>query len=81
MPPPLQAAPKPSAVEGVDEDSEDGGGDGLDEYDRGDEGAGGPLDDEFEREYISLMQVGVDASQQSLGAGCAQSCTAMLRVM
>jgi len=42
----------------VDEEYEDDeGGDGMDEYDRGEGGAGGPVDDDFEREYLSLMQV------------------------
>jgi hypothetical protein len=41
--------------ESYEEDEDEGGGDGVDEYDRGTTGA--PLDDEFEREYMSLMQV------------------------
>jgi hypothetical protein len=42
-----------------DEDEDVGSGDGLDEYERGDEqGLAAAVDDEFEREYMSLLQVG-----------------------
>jgi hypothetical protein len=45
----------------AEDDEEDGGvgsGDGLDEYERGDEqGLASAVDDEFEREYMSLLQV------------------------
>jgi hypothetical protein len=44
----------------AEDDEEDvGSGDGLDEYERGDEhGLAAAVDDEFEREYMSLLQVG-----------------------
>jgi hypothetical protein len=51
----VAAAAAAAGDESYEEDDDEGGGDGLDEYDRGT--TGGPLDDEFEREYMSLMQV------------------------
>jgi hypothetical protein len=49
-----------AGLAGTAEDEEDvGSGDGLDEYERGDEqGLAAAVDDEFEREYMSLLQVG-----------------------
>lgn len=53
------AAGLAGTAEDDDEDGEVGSGDGLDEYERGDEqGLAAAVDDEFEREYSSLLQVG-----------------------
>ncbi|WIA32391.1 hypothetical protein OEZ86_003220 [Tetradesmus obliquus] len=51
------AAGLAGTAEDDDEDGEVGSGDGLDEYERGDEqGLAAAVDDEFEREYSSLLQ-------------------------
>lgn len=56
--------PKADEVPLDDEYDDDEGavGDGMDEYDRGEGAAGGTQDDEFEREYLTLMQVRVHSN-------------------
>lgn len=54
-----EAAAAAADAAAADGEDDEGSGDGLDEYDRGTiAGAGDEMDDEFEREYQSLLQVG-----------------------